>query len=739
MLKPDQLRLALLFVFIFVIFNFSLTAQTINNETKKAIDEYVLLVEKYEQENNSSQQANYLNKIAYLYWENGVYLKAIENFKSSLELNKLNKNTNGIKSLYYNIGLVYSDMEDFKNAYENFHEGLSFARKLNQKESIYEGLINESGALKKLTRYNEAITDLDEALKIAQELNNLKLVRTCYGMLAENYESLGNSEKTIYYYDLFASIDKHLKAEQIKEIEAKTKDEVQKAHQSKSLTEQELSEKSTQLEVTQESLKKSEALTEQQQLELDIKELTIREKEAQIRNERLIRFGFTAIFFIILLFSLVLIRQIQAKKKANIALEAKNIQVNEQAKEITAQRDLANKQKQNITDSIEYAKRIQTALLPPSNFIRRSLPEHFILFKPRDIVSGDFYWMMTKDDKVIIAAADCTGHGVPGAFMSMLGTAFLNEIVNKIVENKHVYSLQANEILNQLRTYIIESLHQTGISDEAKDGIDIALCIIDFEKKHLQFAGAHNPLYIISNNNLNIIKGDSMPASIHKNAQESFTNHEINLNDGDIIYIFSDGYHDQIGGPKNRKFMSRSFQELLLKIYHKPMDIQQQILDKTIEDWKGTNIQIDDILVIGIKPEFSIKSTNTPILNYNWSEKTILIAEDMEMNYLFLFEALKNTGVQVLRAKDGEEALQIVESGKKIDLILMDINMPKLNGFETTQRIRLIHKDIPIIAQTALNIDEAKEKAEQAGCNDYILKPIRLKLFLSKLDSYLTK
>jgi CheY-like chemotaxis protein len=354
-------------------------------------------------------------------------------------------------------------------------------------------------------------------------------------------------------------------------------------------------------------------------------------------------------------------------------------------------------------------------------------------------VSGDFYWMMTKDDKVIIAAADCTGHGVPGAFMSMLGTAFLNEIVNKIVENKHVYSLQANEILNQLRTYIIESLHQTGISDEAKDGIDIALCIIDFEKKHLQFAGAHNPLYIVSNNNLNIIKGDSMPASIHKNAQESFTNHEINLNEGDIIYLFSDGYHDQIGGPKNRKFMTKNFQDLLLKIHHKQMDIQQQILDKTIEDWKGSNIQIDDILVIGIKTEFSKKLIATPIQTYNWSKKTILIAEDTEMNYLFLFEALKNTGVHVLRAKDGEETLEILQSVKNIDLILMDINMPKLNGFETTQRIRLINKEIPIIAQTALNIDEAKEKAQQAGCNDYILKPIRLKLFLSKVDSYLTK
>ncbi|HAN18280.1 MAG: hypothetical protein A2X13_04745 [Bacteroidetes bacterium GWC2_33_15] len=738
MRRPDTNKFAAIFIVIFIIFRIGLNAQTISNETKKLIDEYNANVEKFKQENNISQQANYLNKIAYIYWENENYSNAIDYFKLSLELNKQSNNLNGIKSLYYNIGLICSDLEDFKKAYENFHEGLSYARKQNQKEGIYDGLINESGSLKKLNRSSEAIPNLDEALKIAQELNNLKLVRTCYGMLAENYEALGNSEKTIYYYDLFASVDKHLKAEQIKEVEAKSKEEVQKAHQSKNLTEQELSEKENQLEETQESLKKSEALSEQQQLELDLKEITIREKEAQLKNERLIRFGFTAIFIIILLFSLLLIRQIQAKNKANKALEIKNQQISEQSKEIAAQRDLANKQKQNITDSIEYAKRIQTALLPPASFLRRSLPEHFILFKPRDIVSGDFYWMMNKDSKVIIAAADCTGHGVPGAFMSMLGTAFLNEIVNKIVENKHVQSLQANEILNQLRTYIIESLHQTGRTDEAKDGIDIALCIIDYDTKQIQFSGAHNPLYHITNNELKIYKGDPMPASIHQNSEIPFTNHEIEAKEGDIIYLFSDGYNDQIGGPRNRKFMSRSFQELLLKIYQKPLDIQHQILDNTIEEWKGKNIQIDDILVIGLKIEFSNIVHRTTSQKYNWNNKTILIAEDTDINYIFLVEALKNTGVQILRAKDGEETVQIVESGKKIDLILMDINMPKLDGFEATRKIRLIHKDMPIIAQTALNIDEAKEKSEKAGCNDFILKPIRLKLFLSTLESYLT-
>lgn len=714
-------------------------AQNINPENQKLIDEYKQQIENYKQQNNTVQQGNYLNKLAFVYWESNVYSEALQCFSQLLEINKQNNNQNGIKTILYNIGLIHTDMEDYKKAYDNFHEGLGYARKLNQKEGIYSGLINEAGAQNKLGKHNEAIKGLNEALLIAQELNNLKLIRTSYGMLAENYEALGNSEKTMEYFNLFASVDKHIKSEQIKDIESKSKEEVQKAAEAKAKSEQQLSEKVVELEETQESLKKTEEITKQQQLELELKELANREIETKLKNERIIRFSFTAFAVLILLFSMVLIRQIQAKKKANIELAVKNVQIQEQSDEIAAQRDLANKQKQNITDSIEYGKRIQQALLPPAGFLRRSLPEHFILFKPRDIVSGDFYWLMNKDSKIIIAAADCTGHGVPGAFMSMLGTAFLNEIVNKIVENKHVYSLQANEILNQLRTYIIESLHQTGRSDEAKDGIDLALCIIDYDTKQVQFAGARNPLYHISNGELTIYKGDPMPASIHQYAEVPFTNHEINVKEGDILYMFTDGYPDQIGGPKKRKFMSKTFQDLLLKIHQKPMDAQHQILDKTIEDWKGPGIQIDDMLVIGLKLEFDKVVRSSSSQKYNWNDKTILIADDTDINYVFLVEALKNTGAQTIRAKNGQEAIDIVKSGKIIDLILMDINMPQLNGFETTTIIKSLNKNIPVIAQTALNIEDAKVKAQQAGCDDYILKPIRLKLFLSLLESYLIK
>ncbi len=730
-----RIKYYILSVLMVFVFN-QITAQTIDQSVQNTIDEYKQQAEKFKNENNTIQEAEYYNKIAYLYWDNSVLNNAVEYFSKSLALNKQNNNQNGIKSIHYNIGLIYSDMENYQRAAENFSEGIKYARNLGQKEGIYSGLINQAAALKNLSKHNEAITILNEALNYAQELNNLKLIRTCYGMLAENYDALGDSENMMKYFDLFASVDKHLKAEQIKEIESRSKEEISKAETEKVQSQKELTEKSSELEKTKQSLEQTKELTEKQQLELELSRLAIKEKEAELKNKRITLYGALFIFILIFFFSILVYRQFQAKKKANKKLEDQNIQIVKQKEEIEKQRDLANKQKKDITDSIEYAKRIQTALLPPLSFIRRSLPEHFILFKPRDIVSGDFYWMMNKDDKIIIAAADCTGHGVPGAFMSMLGTAFLNEIVTKIVENKHVYSLQANEILNQLRTYIIESLHQSGANNESKDGIDMALCIIDPEKQKLQFAGAHNPLYLIRNNKLKLIKGDRMPVSIHQNAHKPFTNHEMDIHEDDVVYIFSDGFVDQIGGPKHRKFMSRNFQELLLKIHHKPMDVQEQILEKTFHDWKGDYIQLDDILVIGMKMEI----TNRKIIpkdKYDWSSKTILIAEDTEMNYLFLVEALKKTDVNILRAKDGEEAIAVFKENPGIDLILMDINMPKLDGFETTRAIKKLNKDIPVIAQTALNIEDAKDKAEEVGCDDFILKPIKLKLFLLTLDQYL--
>lgn len=270
-------------------------------------------------------------------------------------------------------------------------------------------------------------------------------------------------------------------------------------------------------------------------------------------------------------------------------------EIEAQRDEIEAQNDHISKQNQEMTQSIEYAKRIQNAVMPTKEVVQSILPEHFILFKPKDIVSGDFYWMTEKNNKIIVAAADCTGHGVPGAFMSMLGISFLNEIVNVRNETK------PDMILNHLRDSIKSTLSQTGKEGESKDGMDIAPCTIDLEAKKIEYAGAYNPLYLVRNGELFETKADKMPVGIHMVEKESFTHHEMNFEKNDCVYIFSDGYVSQFGGENGRTYKSVPFKKLLAIISEKPMAKQCQMLDEEFVEWQGFNPQVDDILVIGIK------------------------------------------------------------------------------------------------------------------------------------------
>ncbi len=269
--------------------------------------------------------------------------------------------------------------------------------------------------------------------------------------------------------------------------------------------------------------------------------------------------------------------------------------VKERTIEIEKQRDQIALQKKEITDSIEYAEKIQTAVLPKDEFIHKLLTDYFILFKPRDIVSGDFYWMNNIDHKLVVVAADCTGHGVPGAFMSMLGISILNEIASQ----KKL--LSAGKILDTLREHLTKTLWQTGKDEEAKDGMDLALCIIDPDKYTVQFSGAYNPLVLIRNGETTVYKGDKMPVGYHFGEMPPFTTHLIEAQKGDCLYMFSDGYADQFGGPEGKKFKSLTFRELLQEISNLSMNEQKIHLNETIENWMGINEQVDDILVIGIK------------------------------------------------------------------------------------------------------------------------------------------
>ncbi len=246
-----------------------------------------------------------------------------------------------------------------------------------------------------------------------------------------------------------------------------------------------------------------------------------------------------------------------------------------------------------LTDSIQYAQKIQSASLPQPEFLERVMPEHFIMLKPRDIVSGDFYWVEDLEDKLIIVAADCTRHGVPGAFMSMFGVAYLHEIVGK---NK---TTQPAEIINELRRIVIDSLKQDEES-EIKDGMDISVLSIHKNSDVLEFAGAFNNLLILRNNEMQIIQADHMPVSIGE-IDKPYTNHTLNYQSGDCLYLYSDGYPSQFGGPNDKKLMQKGFRNLLLENHKYPMPDQLSIYKKFFDMWKGINDQVDDVLVMGIR------------------------------------------------------------------------------------------------------------------------------------------
>ncbi len=314
-------------------------------------------------------------------------------------------------------------------------------------------------------------------------------------------------------------------------------------------------------------------------------------------------------FIVVMLIIVIVVRQYLVKQRMNILLAKQKEQISLQRDEIGKQHELVVVQKQEITDSINYAKRIQEAVLPTEQTLDRLLEDHFIIFRPKDIVSGDFYWATETSDWIIITAADCTGHGVPGAFMSMLGISFLDEIVRR----KNITN--AALVLDELRASIIEALKETGEEDSQKDGLDMSIIAIHKKRQTATWAGAHNPLWIIRHESLEKTfddplemieetKADKMPVAYHAR-MDSYTNHEIKLNKGDQVYLFSDGYHDQFGGEKGKKFMVKNFKRLVAQTAHLSMKEQGLELEQRFEDWmafanQGIE-QIDDVTVIGLK------------------------------------------------------------------------------------------------------------------------------------------
>jgi len=350
----------------------------------------------------------------------------------------------------------------------------------------------------------------------------------------------------------------------------------------------------------QQEVAEQKTILAEQLMEIGQREELIAARDVQIReNEERIAFQLEAIqkqklVIIAAIVALLLLLGLayfifvnyKNKKRANELLEEKNIK-------ITAQRDQIAYQKKHITDSIHYAQKIQRAILPSMELFTDEI-DHFVLYKPRDIVSGDFYWVDKVDNKQVIIAADCTGHGVPGAFMSMLGVSLLNEIIR----NRNI--LEPHKVLNNLRSMVIDSLGQGQVGTEVKDGMDMTVTVIDFDNDKLYFAGANNPLYHIRNGELTQYRADKMPVAIHE-VMDQFNLVTVDLEKGDTFYTFSDGYVDQFGGPKQKKFLSKNFRTLLLEIQDMDMIDQGKRLDEVFEEYRADVEQVDDVVVIGVR------------------------------------------------------------------------------------------------------------------------------------------
>ncbi len=520
-------------------------------ELNKAKEFYIKSFEIVKERKNKKAVAGCYNNIGVIYKEKREFEKALDYFFKSIEIYENIGNQKEIASIYNNIGFIFDMNGKSEKALEYYKKSLEINQKTGSKAGIADSYIQIGKYYNALWEYKKAIHYLENAMQIGKQIKSLDIIQAASLELSIAYENIKDFEEAYNAFKLYKAVNDRIKDEEkIKRF--------------------------AQLEMQHDFNKKQ------------------KEREFILKRQKMITwFSLTGLFLMILL-AIVIFRSYKRKKQDNRLLEQKNKEIEKQRDIAAAQRDKITEQKQEITDSINYASKIQSAILPPDDFLNNVLPEHFIFFLPRDIVSGDFYWSYQKDGKVYVSAVDCTGHGVPGAFMSMLGVSFLNEIVNKKgIEH-------AADILNELKRYVIMYLHQDGKEGKSKDGMDIAIIIMDMEKKVLEFAGAFNPLYYIRNGEISQVKADRMPIGIYP-VNEPFTNHVMEMQKGDCYYIFSDGYVDQFGAEDGSKLKARKFKNILLSNYQKTMNEQKKLLQKNFYSWKGEIEQIDDIIVIGIR------------------------------------------------------------------------------------------------------------------------------------------
>ncbi|MCD6068825.1 MAG: nprA [Bacteroidetes bacterium] len=575
---------------------------------KLALDYFVRSLKASEGKVDPIENAPTENNIGLIYWDLGQHQQALEYFQATLETFKKAGDNVSAAGTYSNIGGVYYYMKDYKKSLGYFKLSLQAYENAGDSSGVGLACTNIADLCSELKHYDEAEVYLkrafvqleqtgdvpnmvyallgmanaasgkgqhkksEEYLKKAmgysEKMNSLNNQQTIYLKLAETYANM-NSFKDAYfnlgkYASLKDTIHNQDAAKQVAELNAKYKDE--------------------QKNKTIELLKKEKEIA-------DLNKQEEKRSHAAMRN-----YLIASIIAVFLIAAIVFVR-FRTKQKANKLLEKKNRDIEQQKEQIENKNsELAEKNKE-ITDGIQYAKRIQMALLPQDKYFARQVKDHFILYKPKDIVSGDFYWGLRQNEYFYFAVADCTGHGVPGAFMSMIGINLLNEI---IVQRK---CSNPALILDIMREEIMRNLNGEDAEEETNDGMDMVLCRIHIENKQMDFAAANNALYVFRKEDQSFTeyKGDKMPVGKHVDTVDSFTKHSLQLKEGDTIYAFTDGFPDQFGGPKGKKFKYKQLEEALANNLHLPLEQQSNILNQKFEAWKGELEQVDDVCIIGIK------------------------------------------------------------------------------------------------------------------------------------------
>lgn len=564
---------------------------SIQGDIKSALNYYFKSLKIREEIKDYAGLAQVYGNIAGLYGEQNEQEESMVYYKKALDNWKKIKSASGIAQVYNNFGTYYLKKPNLDSAQFYYQIALNIRDSLNYKEGIANSHYNMGHLFSKKGDYRTALDHFKHSLSLYEKLSYKKNICKDLELISEVYYKLNKTDSA----KLFSSKALQLAKELGYPDELATSYKMQYALNKQQGNFKDALEMYEQHIIMRDSVKNEETqkATLKQQIEYDFekqKAINDKEHEKQLaisveakKKQKIIIYAISIGLFFVLIFSFIISNRLKVTRKQKNIIEA-------QKEEVEIQKHIVEEKNKEITDSIQYAKRIQSAILPPTKLVKEYLKDSFILYTPKDIVAGDFYWMEHKNGKILFAAADCTGHGVPGAMVSVVCNNGLNRSVRE-----HGLT-DPGEILNKTRTIVIDEFEKS--EDEVKDGMDIALCTI--EKDILQYAGANNPLWIIRHGELIETKANKQPIGKFDEPLP-YTTHTFALEKGDTIYIFSDGYVDQFGGENGKKFKSANFKKLLLSIQHESMEKQRELIKNAFETWKGNLEQVDDVCVIGVR------------------------------------------------------------------------------------------------------------------------------------------